>query len=105
MALRPHLIWGPGDANLIPRVIDRAGKGRLRIVGDGSNRLDLTYIENVVDAHLWAEASLDNTTNNPGGKAYFISNDEPVSLWQWINELLESQGIPHIEKRWTSSGP
>ncbi|MCH2615327.1 MAG: NAD-dependent epimerase/dehydratase family protein [Opitutales bacterium] len=99
VALRPHLIWGPGDANLIPRVIDRARKGRLRIVGDGSNRVDLTYIDNVVDAHLWAEASLDNTTNNPGGKAYFISNDEPVSLWQWINELLESQGIPHIEKK------
>ena len=99
VALRPHLIWGPGDANLIPRVIDRAGKGRLRIVGDGSNRVDLTYIENVVDAHLWAEASLDNTTNNPGGKAYFISNDEPVLLWPWINELLEAQGIPHIEKK------
>ena len=99
VALRPHLIWGPGDANLIPRVIDRARKGRLRIVGDGSNRVDLTYIENVVDAHLWAEASLDNTTNSPGGKAYFISNDEPVSLWQWINELLETQGIPHIEKK------
>ena len=99
VALRPHLIWGPGDTNLIPRVIDRARKGRLRIVGDGSNRVDLTYIDNVVDAHLWAEASLDNTTNNPGGKAYFISNDEPVLLWPWINELLEAQGIPHIEKK------
>ena len=99
IALRPHLIWGPGDANLIPRVIDRARKGRLRIVGDGSNRVDLTYIDNVVDAHLWAEASLDNATNDPGGNAYFISNDEPVSLWPWINELLESQGIPHIERK------
>ena len=99
VALRPHLIWGPGDANLIPRVIDRARKGRLKIVGDGSNRVDLTYIDNVVDAHLWAEASLDNSTDNPGGKAYFISNDEPVSLWLWINELLESKGIPQIEKK------
>ena len=98
VALRPHLIWGPGDAHLVPRVLDRARKGRLRIVGDGSNRVDLTYIENVVDAHLWAEASLDNEINNPGGKAYFISNDEPVALWEWINELLDSREIPRIRK-------
>lgn len=98
VALRPHLIWGPGDSHLVPRVLDRARRGRLRIVGDGSNRVDLTYIENVVDAHLWAEASLDQKTGNPGGKAYFISNDEPVGLWDWINDLLESQDIPRIEK-------
>lgn len=98
IALRPHLIWGPGDTHLVPRVLDRARKGRLRIVGDGSNRVDLTYIDNVIDAHLWAEASLDNKTNNPGGKAYFISNDEPVALWEWINELLDSRKIPRIRK-------
>ena len=98
VALRPHLIWGPGDANLIPRVIDRARRGRLRIVGDGSNRVDLTYIENVIDAHLLAEFSLDNAVNNPGGKSYFITNDEPIFLWDWINELLELHEIPRLEK-------
>lgn len=99
VALRPHLIWGPGDPNLIPRVLERGRKGKLRIVGDGENRVDLSYIDNVVDAHLCAEAALDNAENNPGGKAYFITNDEPVSLWEWINELLEIHRIPKATKR------
>jgi len=98
VALRPHLIWGPGDPNLIPRVLDRGRKGRLRIVGSGENRVDLSYIDNVVDAHLCAEAALDRSENNPGGRAYFISNDEPVELWPWINELLQTQGIAPIAK-------
>jgi len=98
VALRPHLIWGPGDPNLVPRVLDRGLRGKLRIVGDGENRVDLSYIDNVVDAHLRAEAALDETENNPGGKAYFITNDEPVLLWEWINELLVKHGIPEVGK-------
>lgn len=97
VALRPHLIWGDGDPNLVPRVLEKARAGRLRIVGDGSNRVDLTHVDNVVDAHLLAEAALDRPENNPDGKAYFISNGEPVQLWNWINELLESQEIPAIQ--------
>lgn len=98
VALRPHLIWGKGDPNLVPRVIDRAKAGKLRIVGDGKNLVDLTHVENVVDAHLLAEIHLDSTENNPGGKAYFISNDEPVLLWDWINDMLESHGVPKIQR-------
>jgi len=99
VALRPHLIWGPGDKNLIPRVLERAAQGRLRIVGDGENRVDLSYIDNVVDAHIAAANALDKDTNNPGGKAYFISNDEPVKLWDWINRLLAKRLISPIDKR------
>ncbi len=99
VALRPHLIWGPGDPNLVPRVLDRGRRGKLRIVGEGANRVDLTYIDNVVDAHLLAEAALDNESNNPGGNAYFISNDEPVELWPWINNLLRAHGVDPVEKR------
>lgn len=99
VALRPHLIWGPGDPNLIPRVLDRGRKGKLRIVGDGNNRVDLTYIDNVVDAHLCAEAALDKGENNPGGKPYFITNDEPVLLWPWINSLLNQHGISTVRKK------
>jgi nucleoside-diphosphate-sugar epimerase len=99
VALRPHLIWGPGDPNLVPRVLERGDKGKLRIVGNGDNRVDLSYIDNVVDAHLCAEAALDRQDNNPGGKAYFISNDEPVLLWNWINDLLQSHDIAKIEKQ------
>ncbi|MDQ8202420.1 NAD-dependent epimerase/dehydratase family protein [Pelagicoccus sp. SDUM812003] len=103
VALRPHLIWGAGDPNLIPRVLDRARAGRLRIVGDGKNRVDLTHVENVVDAHLLAEIALDRPENNPGGKAYFISNDEPVVLWDWINELLENHELPPLSSRMSLS--
>ena len=99
VALRPHLIWGDGDPNLVPRVLERARAGKLRIVGDGQNRVDLTHVENVVDAHLLAETALDNSENNPGGKAYFISNDEPVNLWDWINELLENHDVSKIHRR------
>jgi nucleoside-diphosphate-sugar epimerase len=98
-ALRPHLVWGPGDSNLLPRVIERARKGRLRIVGSGRNRVDLTYIDNVVDAHLLAEQTLDERPDSAGGHAYFITNDEPVELWTWINELLGRLGISRVEKK------
>jgi nucleoside-diphosphate-sugar epimerase len=98
-ALRPHLIWGIGDRNLIPRVVARARTGRLRIVGDGQNRVDLTHIANVVDAHLLAEASLARSDSAAGGRAYFITNGEPVALWPWINELLRRLDLPAVEKR------
>ena len=98
VALRPHLIWGVGDNHLIPRVVDRARKGRLRIVGEGNNRVDIVHVANAADAHLRAEAALDEP-GRADGKAYFISQGEPVVLWDWINDLLERLGIPPVEKR------
>lgn len=87
VALRPHLIWGPGDPHLLPRVIEAAGSGRLKQVGDGRNRVDITYVENAADAHLQAWDALRD--GRCGGKAYFLSQGEPVMLWPWINQLLE----------------
>ncbi len=58
VALRPHLLWGVGDPHLVPRVLARARARRLRIVGDGKNRVDMVHIENAVDAHLLAESAL-----------------------------------------------
>ncbi|TVR51610.1 MAG: NAD-dependent epimerase/dehydratase family protein [Puniceicoccaceae bacterium] len=103
VALRPHLIWGPGDPHLVPRVLERARKGRLRIVGEGKNRVDLTYIDNAVDAHLLAETALDRPPgdDHPGGKAFFITNGEPVVLWEWINDLLPRAGLPPVTRRLT----
>lgn len=97
-ALRPHLIWGPGDPHLIPRLIDRARRGRLRIVGDGTNTVDLTYIDNAAQAHLDALSALEREANSPRGQAYFISNDEPVALWPWINALLQAVGVAPITR-------
>lgn len=94
IALRPHLIWGVGDPHLVPRVLERARAGRLRIVGDGRNRVDMVHIENAVDAHLLAERALAAS-----GKAYFITNGEPVRLWEWINDLLCALGERSVTQR------
>ncbi|HTT58316.1 MAG TPA: NAD-dependent epimerase/dehydratase family protein, partial [Opitutaceae bacterium] len=114
VALRPHLIWGVGDPHLVPRLVARARAGRLRIVGSGKNRVDLTHITNVVDAHLLAELALTAPSNPEAktqnskpaepaaaGKAYFISNGEPVALWEWINALLRALGVPPVTKHWS----
>ena len=99
VALRPHLVWGPGDRNLVPRVVALARAGRLRIVGSGENRVDLTHIDNVVSAHLLAERALDSAVAPAAGHAYFITNGAPVALWPWINELLGRLGEQPISRR------
>jgi nucleoside-diphosphate-sugar epimerase len=96
-ALRPHLIWGPRDGHLVPRLLARARAGRLRRVGDGSNLVDTTYVENAAAAHLQAADAL--AAGSPvGGRAYFLSQGEPVNCWQWIDELLALAGLPPVER-------
>jgi 2-alkyl-3-oxoalkanoate reductase len=99
VSLRPHLVWGPGDRNVVPRALALAKSDRLRIVGSGTNRVDLTHIENVVDAHLLAEAALLAPDSAVAGRAYFITNGEPVVLWDFINELCSAAGISPVRKR------
>lgn len=125
VALRPHLIWGVGDPHLVPRILARARAGRLRIVGQGLNLVDMVHVENAADAHLAAEAALikchplgDTLSVVPSeipaepnpkchlmgdtaaaaGRAYFITNGEPVVLWDWINGLLTALGEPPVTK-------
>jgi nucleoside-diphosphate-sugar epimerase len=97
VALRPHLIWGPGDRHLLPRLLAKARAGKLRRVGSGGNLVDTTYIDNAVAAHL---AALDRL--QPGavcaGKAYFIANGEPVPLWTLIDRLLACADLPPVTK-------
>lgn len=97
-ALRPHLIWGPGDANLIPRIARKARAGRLFQVGDGRNLVSVSYVENVADAHAAALARLA-----PGaacaGKAYFVNEPEPVNCWEFVGRVLEVLGLPPIRRR------
>jgi nucleoside-diphosphate-sugar epimerase len=92
VSLRPHLVWGPGDPHFLPRLVERARAGRLKLVGDGSARVDSTYIDNAVDAHLAAASRL-----RPGaplsGRAYFISNGEPIAIGTLIRGLLDAAGI------------
>lgn len=96
-ALRPHLIWGPGDQHLIPRLLDRARAGQLRRVGAGKNLIDAVYVENAAAAHLLAAEKL-HTSSPVCGKAYFITNGEPVNCWDWINEILALAGVAPVTK-------
>jgi len=96
-ALRPHLIWGAGDNHLLPRLIARAKAGKLRFVGDGQNLLDTIYIDNAARAHL---AALDRLAPNAAcaGKAYFLSNDEPLPIKEIVNRLIACAGLPPCNK-------
>ena len=96
-ALRPHLIWGPRDRHLIPRVLEMARAGRLVRVGDGSNKVDITYIDNAARAHLQAADELLGE-GRAAGNAYFLGDREPVVLWDWISNLLERAGEPPVSK-------
>ncbi|BBO31394.1 NAD-dependent epimerase/dehydratase family protein [Lacipirellula parvula] len=97
-ALRPHLIWGPRDNHLIPRLIARARAGRLRRVGDGKNRVDTIYVENAAVAHLQAADALLDASSPAAGKAYFLSQNEPVNCWDWIDEILALVDVPPVRK-------
>ncbi len=93
VALRPHLIWGPDDPQLTARVLARARAGRLRLVGEGLKRIDSVYIDNAVDAHLQA---LDRLAHGAAcaGKAYFITQGEPIPQRDLINGILHAGGLP-----------
>jgi len=97
VALRPHLIWGPGDPHLIPRVLARARQGKLRRVGFRPVKVDATYIDNAAEAHVLAADRLD--IGSPvAAKAYFITNGEPVDLWEFLNKVLVEAGLPPVTR-------
>ena len=102
VALRPHLIWGPGDPHLIPRVIDRARRGKLIRVGDGCNLVDITYIDNAAGAHLKAGDALASEASGSGsgcaGRAYFITNGQPLRLWDWFAGILEAVQVQPVKR-------
>jgi 2-alkyl-3-oxoalkanoate reductase len=97
VSLRPHLIWGPGDNHLLPRMVARARAGQLRRIGSRANLIDTIYVDNAADAHLLAADHLA-----PGsavaGKVYFISQGEPVPLWDMVNRLLDAAGAPPVTR-------
>jgi nucleoside-diphosphate-sugar epimerase len=97
VSLRPHLIWGPGDPHILPRIIEKASKNKLIRIGDKKNIVDLTYISNAAYAHIKAAESLMDSYKI-SGKTYFISDDAPIILWEWIDNFLEQLGIPKVKK-------
>ncbi|HEY9723956.1 MAG TPA: NAD-dependent epimerase/dehydratase family protein [Oscillatoriaceae cyanobacterium] len=93
VALRPHVIWGPGDPNFTPRLVDRAKAGKLRRIDGPRKLVDGTYVDNAAEAHLLAADRLE-----PGsaiaGRAYFIANDEPIGIWELAEGILEACDAP-----------
>jgi nucleoside-diphosphate-sugar epimerase len=92
VSLRPHLVWGPGDNHLLPRLLERARRGKLKLPGP-EKLIDTVYIENAARAHLLALDKLESDPETVGGKTYFISNDEPMAQGRVIASLLEAAGV------------
>ena len=102
VALRPHLIWGPGDPHLVPRLIARAKAGRLWLVRGKNNLVDATYIDNAAIAHILAAEKLAPNARC-AGKAYFISNGEPVTMASLINQILAAAHLPPVSQSISAS--
>jgi len=96
--LRPHLVVGPRDPHLVPRLVQRGRAGKLAVVGDGTNEVSLCWVENAADAHLAAARSLEPGAAH-AGRAYFLGQREPVLLWDWIGELFRALGVPPVTRR------
>jgi nucleoside-diphosphate-sugar epimerase len=84
-------------------VVERARAGRLPIVGDGANLVSLTYVENAACAHLDAALALEPGAPH-AGRAYFITQEEPVRLWDWLGELLDALDVPRPTRRVSRRG-
>lgn len=95
VALRPHLIWGPEDNHLVPRILDRGAKGALRRIGTRDCLADTIYIDNAATAHLQAADQLD-IGSVVSGKAYFLSQGEPLPIWDIVDRILNAGGIPTV---------
>jgi nucleoside-diphosphate-sugar epimerase len=97
VAIRPHLVWGPRDPHFMPRFLARAKAGRMVRVGDGTNMVDITYVENAAEAHLLAADALGERSRLRG-RAYFIGQERPVKLWAFVDELLTRAGCAPIRR-------
>jgi nucleoside-diphosphate-sugar epimerase len=95
MVLRPRAIFGPGDTAILPRIADALRRGRLRRIGDGTCMVDMSYIDNVVDAVLLAA----DAPARADSRAYNISNGEPVRIWEVIDGLADALGVPRPAAR------
>ena len=92
VSLRPHLIWGPGDNHLLPKLLERAKSGKLKLPGP-DKLIDTIYIDNAAKAHLLALDHLQSDPETIGGKTYFVTNDEPLPQSQIIGDLLKAAGL------------
>ena len=97
VSLRPHLIWGPGDNHLVPRILAKGRTGKLRRIGNRPCMVDTVYIDNAAAAHLLAAERL-GPGSRVAGKSYFISNGEPLPLWEMVNRILAAADLPPVTR-------
>jgi len=98
VSIRPHLIWGPGDNNLLPRIIARARRGQLRRIGRSDPLVDPVYIENAALAHLLAAERLE-VGSAVAGRSYFVTQGETIPLWEMVDHLLAAAKLPPVRRR------
>lgn len=99
VSLRPHLIWGPEDGHLVPRVIARAKAKKLKLVGSEDKLVDTIYVDNAAYAHLLAAVALAHSNSQCAGKPYYLSNDQPISMAEMLNKIIGCVGLPKVDKR------
>lgn len=95
IAVRPHLVWGPGDTQLVARIVERGRSGRLALVGRGTALIDTTYVDNAADALV---AALD-VAESAGGAAYVVSNGEPRPVAEILAAICSAAGVPGPRRR------
>ena len=93
-AIRPHVIFGPGDTRFLPAILGRAKSGKLKAyVGSAEKLSDFTYVDNLVDGLLLAADKL--VEGGPAaGQAYFVTNGEPMAFWEFVGRVLDGIGHP-----------
>ncbi len=96
-AIRPHVIFGPGDGRFLPALLKKAYSGQLKFgVGRRNRFSDYTYISNLTDALLLADEGLEEG-GKAGGEAYFVTNGEPMPFFDFIDMVLVRLGKPKVK--------
>lgn len=89
VAVRPHLVWGPGDTQLVGRIVERARAGRLALVGHGGALVDSTYVDNAADALVAALRAAPRI----GGRSFVVSNGEPRTIAELVGRIVAAVGL------------
>jgi nucleoside-diphosphate-sugar epimerase len=96
-AVRPHIVWGPGDTQLVERVVNRSHQGRMVVVGDGAALIDSTYVDDAVDALV---AALERAeAPEVRGRAFVVTSGEPRTVGELVSRMAIAGGAPAPSRR------
>ncbi|WP_144751075.1 NAD-dependent epimerase/dehydratase family protein [Curtobacterium pusillum] len=92
VAVRPHLVWGPGDTQLVGRIVNRARKGRLPLLDSGAALIDTLYVDNAASAMV--AALVHAADDDVHGNAYVVTNGEPRPVGDLLAGICTASGVP-----------